>query len=297
MTKTSLIVGMGIGQLYKSVLTKLGHVIITVDSDINKHADFASVEDAIAKHKKFDTVHICTPNFTHQEIAEQVAPYAKIIFVEKPGVKTADEWRYMITTFSTTRFMMVKNNMWRTNITELQECAALASEININWINLDRVPNPGTWFTTKELAYGGVSRDLMPHLLSIFMALDPSYSKYRITDEYATQQWKLEDLLTTDYGTVKSDGIYNVDDYFRLKFTSADKNWTLKAQWRNELFDDKSIEFVMPDNTRKTFELGLCPEDAYQYMIADAVANIDHADFWKMQNTQDLWIHNTIEFL
>ena len=67
MSKRSLIVGMGIGQLYKSVLEKLGHEVITVDQDIGKGADFDSVDKALLVHGLFDTAHICTPNFTHFE--------------------------------------------------------------------------------------------------------------------------------------------------------------------------------------------------------------------------------------
>ena len=53
--KTSLIVGMGIGNLYAKVLTELGHNVITVDSDPNKGADFLTVDSAIIKCHMFDT--------------------------------------------------------------------------------------------------------------------------------------------------------------------------------------------------------------------------------------------------
>ena len=39
----SLIVGMGFGQLYKDVLTKMGHNVITVDRDQSKNADFVEL--------------------------------------------------------------------------------------------------------------------------------------------------------------------------------------------------------------------------------------------------------------
>ena len=47
--KTSLIIGMGIGNLYAKVLAELGHNIVTVDQDPNKGADFTSVDIAIIK--------------------------------------------------------------------------------------------------------------------------------------------------------------------------------------------------------------------------------------------------------
>ena len=297
MTKYSLIVGMGIGQLYRNVLTNLGHEIVTVDIDSTKDVDFHSLQAALDKYQIFDTVHICTPNFTHYDIAEQVAPHACIVFVEKPGVETSEDWKQLIEANPWTRFMMVKNNMWRTNIEELKQCAAVSVQVNIDWINLDRVPNPGTWFTTKSLSYGGVSRDLMPHLLSIFMALDSEYSKYRETIVFSEQQWKLEDLTQTDYGIVKHDGTYNVDDYCQLQFRSLDKTWNLRAQWRNTSVDSKQIEFIMTDGSSKIFELGLCPEVAYQNMIAESIVNMNNDSFWLSQNIQDLWIHKKVETL
>ena len=70
----SLIVGMGFGQaVYQPVLKNLGMQVITVDPV--KSADFKTVEDAIAAHGHFLTVNICTPNFTHEDIARQVAPH------------------------------------------------------------------------------------------------------------------------------------------------------------------------------------------------------------------------------
>ena len=54
---------------------------------------------------------------------------------------------------------MVKNNQFRHNIDEMTNMARTSRVVDINWCNKNRVPNPGTWFTTKELAYGGVSRD------------------------------------------------------------------------------------------------------------------------------------------
>jgi outer membrane protein OmpA-like peptidoglycan-associated protein len=90
MSKRSLVIGMGIGQLYKTVLEKLGHEVVTVDKDTAKGADFDSVDSALVVYGLFDTVHICTPNFTHFEIAARVAPHSKIVFIEKPGVATSD---------------------------------------------------------------------------------------------------------------------------------------------------------------------------------------------------------------
>jgi len=295
--KTSLIVGMGIGNLYAQVLKNLGHGVVTVDSDPAKGADFQTVDAAIVACHMFDTVHICTPNFTHFDIATKVAKCSSMVFIEKPGVSTSNIWETLVKTFPYTRFMMVKNNQWRDNIKELIQLTKESKSVDIRWHNKDRVPNPGTWFTTKKLAFGGVSRDLMPHLLSLFMVLEPYYKNSRQTTRIALQNWLLEDVSNTDYGTVNVNGVYDVDDSCRLEYVCNDRVWNLDANWRTLGEDDRAIIFTMPDNRQVRVELGLCPEDAYQTMINDAILSYHEATFWNKQLDQDLWIHQQIETL
>ncbi len=288
----SLIIGMGFGQLYKTILTNLGHEVITVDGNIAKSADFPTIESAIFSYGSFDTVNICTPNCTHLDIAIKLAPFSKIIFVEKPGVKDKATWQGLIDNFPNTRFMMVKNNMWRDNIDTLKQKAAVAKSIKLNWINQDRVPNPGSWFTNKELAFGGVSRDLMPHLLSLYVSLNPNWETDMLNGNSAMTKWKLSDLTSTDYGTVDPNGVYNVDD--RCHFTFNNK-WNLEADWRRITEEKINIEFTNQNNSVDTFDLGLCPEYAYESMIKDAIKNIGDNQFWEQQEKIDLWIHERIE--
>lgn len=291
----SLIVGMGIGQLYKEVLTNLGHTIVTVDTDPEK-GDYISVFEMLSNEKPFDTAHICTPNFTHKGIAEMLAPYANIIFIEKPGVESSEQWREMVESHPDTRFMMVKNNMWRDNIKELQALAKNATDIALNWINDDRVPNPGTWFTTKKLAYGGVSRDLIPHLLSLFISLEPDYKSADLKHMSYHKNWQLKDLTRSDYGIVNPDGEYNVDDLCSFRYNVNGKEYNIIADWRSLAGDDRTIEFYSK-NGIDTFQLGLCPESAYQNMIVDAIANSKNDEFWNTQFEQDLWIHQQNEMI
>jgi predicted dehydrogenase len=292
--KTSLIVGMGIGNLYAKVLNELGHGVVTVDSDPNKKADFLTVEDSIAKCRSFDTVHICTPNFTHFEIARKVGPYARIVFIEKPGVVSASVWETLTKTFPKTRFMMVKNNMWRSNINELKALADQAKIVNIQWIRRNCIPNPGSWFTTRNLSYGGVSRDLMPHLLSLYVAMNPNWQENQVNGKSCMARWELKDIDSTEYGVVDPNGIYDVDDVCVINF---EHKWKCEANWRSMDQEDSSIEFVMQDNSVERFELGWCPEDAYANMIQNAVDNCDNNEFWNNQFNIDLWIHQRIENL
>ena len=292
MNKPSIIVGMGIGQLYKDVLTKLGQEVITVDLDPNKGADYTDVDQAISTHLKFKTAHICTPNFTHAELTKKLSACSSIVFVEKPGLRTPEEWTQAAQ--SSARVMMVKNNMWRSNIDELRALAQEAKQVNIQWIRRNCIPHPGSWFTTRELAFGGVSRDLMPHLLSLYIAMNPQWDKEEVNGYLAIRKWMLAQIESTEYGTVNPNGTYDVDDHCAIKF---DDKWNLIADWRSMDKEDSSIEFIMPDNTIERFELGWCPEEAYHNMIVDAIANIANNDFWQEQLQQDFWIHERIENL
>tara|TARA_R110000796_G_scaffold60233_4_gene139128 strand:- start:322 stop:1221 length:900 start_codon:yes stop_codon:yes gene_type:complete len=292
----SLVIGMGIGQLYKSILTAEGHTVVTVDQDPAKGADYTDVAVAITEHVFFDTAHVCTPNFTHVAVCDQVAPFSRIVFVEKPGAATANEWISLIERHPRTCITMVKNNQWRTDFFSLAHSAKKSSVIRLNWINKNRVPNAGSWFTNKELSYGGVSRDLLPHLLSFVSAFDVDFSNATVTHKHSEQRWTLDTLTDTDYGTVNKLGIYDVDDRAELTLTNNDKTYILVADWRDNVEDNRSLTFEMKDSSRR-YELGLCPEDAYLNMILTCVKNLNNTVFWQQQFKHDVWIHDMMELL
>jgi predicted dehydrogenase len=291
----SLIIGMGFGNaVYRPVLEQMGSMVVTVDPV--KPADFKSVEEAISEHKHFDTVNICTPNFTHELLARTVAPNADIVFVEKPGVQDSKCWRCLVEDFPKTRFMMVKNNQYRADIKQFKNLADQSDTVYIRWNNANRIPSPGSWFTTKELAFGGVSRDLIPHMLSYYCELT-DFTKGSKLDAVSMQNYLLSDITSTDYGTINPDGVYDVDDFCKLEFKNGNTTWVLSANWKTNLdHDDSSIAFSMK-NSAVRHALGLCPESAYKKMIETAVSNLNNDDFWNKQLTQDLWIHEQIENL
>ena len=290
----SLVIGMGIGQLYKSVLEKAGHTVVTVDSSPERGADFISLTAAIEQYKFFDTAHVCTPNFTHFKLADTIAPYCKIVFVEKPGVSNSAKWQELMDTHPNTRFMMVKNNQWRSEFKMFQEHYDKSNEIWFRWINTNRVPNPGTWFTTKETAFGGVSRDLLPHLLSYVSAFCNNFSKLEVTYKNYEQRWTLEDVSDTEYGVVDKTGTYNVDDRAELILEGSGKTMHFIADWRSNDKTDISIAFADGSGAHR-YELGLCPEEAYLSMITDCMENLNNPEFWLNQLKQDLWIHDMME--
>jgi predicted dehydrogenase len=289
----SLIVGMGIGQLYKSVFSSLNYRIETVDADPSKDATYSNVESVTGE---YDIAVICTPNFTHESIARTVAARCKIVLIEKPGVIDAKSWQCLVEDFPNTRFMMVKNNQYRDELKLFQMQADQSDRVYIRWNNANRIPQPGSWFTTKELSFGGVSRDLIPHMLSYYCALT-DFTKGQKVDSVSTQNYLLSDITSTDYGTVNPNGVYDVDDFCKLEFKNGKAIWTLSANWKTNLdHDDSSIAFGMK-NSAVRHELGLCPESAYKKMIETAVENLNNNAFWQNQFEQDMWIHEQIEKL
>lgn len=287
----ALIVGMGFGNLYKGIYSNRGDTVVTVDKDPAK-GQYNSVLDAIADYDSFDVAHVCVPNYLHEQIARDVAKYAKIVFVEKPGFETVKAWRKLVRDFPDTRFMMTKNNMWRDNIAEMKALVDRAVKVEINWINDDRIPNPGTWFTDKSMAFGGVTRDLVPHLLSLYAALAPNYLAQATELYSASQHHSLDSITSTDYGIVDHNGIYDVDDYAHLRISNR-VQWDLIADWRSGTGDDRSITIHTTAGSHR-FELGLCPEYAYEKMIDDAVKNIDNDLWWKVQYKYDIWIQERV---
>ena len=289
----SLVIGMGIGQLYKAVLSELGHTVTTCDSYAD--ADYQHFDQAF-KEMQFDTVHICTPNHTHETIARLAAKHgAKIVFVEKPGVVNSAAWQSMVDDHPNTRFMMVKNNQYRDEIKHFQDLAERSNYVKITWNNNNRVPRPGSWFTNKELAFGGVSRDLIPHMLSYYCAFTKFNHGVKLFAKSA-QHWQLSDIDASDYGPVYSDGVYNVDDFSELEYKNGNTRYVLQANWRTLQPSDISITFGM-ESSAVRHELGLCPEPAYRRMIAAAINNLTNEDFWQQQLNQDIWIHKQIENL
>lgn len=281
-----LIVGLGIGNLYKNICMELDYNCFTVDTNNALCPTYTNLDQAISEIKTVDISIVALPNFLHYETAYKLAKISKIVLVEKPGVQDAESWIRLTEQFPNTRFMMIKNNQYRDNINELRTLYQKSKSVKINWINKNRIPKPGSWFTTKNLSFGGVSKDLLPHLLSFYTVFESNYVNTVWTDRIKVQRWNLGDLTSTDYGEVNLSGIYDVDDLVELNTIIHNRNISFTADWRSTTINDIGLHF--DDNF---IELGLCPEVAYKNMLSTAYNNLHNNIFWKTQLEQDIWIH------
>lgn len=292
---TALVIGLGMGQQYTQWLKELHYRVFTVDIDSTKTPDYTTVFEAKEKHGDFDLVYIGVPNWLHEPVAKDIANNAKLVLIEKPGVKNSESWADLINQFPATRIMMIKNNQYRNTIKDYKNLVSKSSTVHIVWNNRNRIPNPGSWFTDKSKSFGGVSRDLMPHILSYYCALT-NYQESIELSRNIEQQHKLKDIISTDYGFINHNGIYDVDDLCELSYLNDGIIWKLDTNWKTNEDDDVSIRFETNDGIIK-HQLGLCPKEAYQLMIVTAIENLNNNEFWQYQLNQDIWIHRQIENL
>ena len=293
--KKILIIGLGIGSMYRRILNS-DYSVFTVDVNPETNPDYQTIEDAISKHNNFDVVLICTPNYLHSVFLKELCEMSKIVLVEKPGLKDLETWNRFFKLKK--NLFMVKNNMFRKDIEYISnfiyDNLNIISGIDINWINKDRIPNPGSWFTTKSKSWGGVSRDLMPHLLSIYYKIF-EHASIPVNSIF-NQCHTLDTITSTEYGKIDKKGVYDVDDLCQIKFYENHKNITLNCNWKSDIKSDIGIRIYFKNKKEEFYELGLCPEDAYLTMIKFFIDKIDNSDFINEQYKIDKWIIKLINY-
>ena len=132
----ALLVGTGgIGRnVYLPQLQNQGFSVTTADL-YDTSADFQNPNDAKGN---IDIGIICTPNYSHEQVANVLAKKCKVVLVEKPGLPSADMWNALCDENPKTKFIMCKNNMYRTNLGAIQKWRDSNEKplrIEINWLN------------------------------------------------------------------------------------------------------------------------------------------------------------------
>lgn len=286
--KTALLIGVGgIGaNVYLNELRALGYNVTTVDNVAP--ADHVSIDEIKGV---FDVAVICVPNYLHEYFADNIAPYCKTVFIEKPGLPTSDQWNALCDRHRSTRFIMCKNNLYRSSYGFLDNVDSIDSitNIKINWYNKNRVPNPGNWSTNRKQAWGGVALDLFPHLYTQMLRHFGDTTQFERVNFMMMQKWTLPDLLDSDYGVVNENGVYNVCDFATENWVLNDKTLIeVNASWK-EGVDDQSITIQTVDSSYKWY-FGLCPADAYGTMIEKG-----QSDPYEKHREMDNWIHKNLE--
>lgn len=305
MNKKAVLVGYGgIGEnVYYGELEKLGYDIDVVDPAINV-ADYNTVND-IPKDREYEVAVICCPNEHHLNAVLELTDVCKNILVEKPGLANTAAWNRVVHSFPNHNIVMVKNNLYRKDTASYQCLFDLSevTKVEINWLNKNRIPNPGTWFTNQEKAFGGVTHDLFPHLYCFMFAMIPFHLyNNQIGETFKMQRWNLDNISDeTDYGRVYKEGVYNVCDYAEQHFMiprDGDEPLpvTLRASWK-EGYDNQAIHVHYKSGGKLRSDFGLCPNEAYGEMIKALVEDrfMDQPRQTWIEQDLDQWIHANLE--
>lgn len=301
----AIVVGYGgIGKnVYVPQLEKLGYDIDIVDP-YAVFADYETVND-VPKSNKYDIAVICCPNAHHLNAVLELSDVCKNILVEKPGLANTRAWNNTIHRFPNHCIVLVKNNLYRNNIHLYESLFDIdeVSKVEINWLNKDRIPNPGSWFTNKEMAFGGVTHDLFPHLYCFMFAIIPFHLyNNQLGQTFKMQRWNLDNISgNTDYGTTNRDGVYDVCDYAEQHFMIPRENdeplpITLRASWK-EGYDDQAIHLHYKSGGNLRLEFGFCPDEAYGEMIK-ALSEGRFMQYERqtwIEQDFDQWIHANLE--
>lgn len=259
----------GIGaNVYYPELQKLGYEVSILDNKVS-NVTYKSHSEI---KTKFDIAVICLPNFLHEPVAKKIAETGtKRIFIEKPGLESSRNWWNLHDTFPETKFHLVKNNLYRMDygrITEFLKTKDIIG-VDIQWINDNRIPSPGSWFTDKKKSFGGVSRDLMPHMYCFAVKIFGQQTMATTELKFSTsQRWNLQSITSTDYGTVDPKGIYDVDDVATATGEIDEVSLKMYAAWKDG-YNKQSITLYFRDGTTYEWDFGLCPADAYGLMLQD----------------------------
>lgn len=293
MTKKIAIVGLGIGSVYKEQAEQRGYLVDTVDSNPAMKATFRSSLELARKSDTFyDLIIICTPNDLHALHFEHLRDCSDNFIIEKPGFKDSVTLKEILENNPQKFITIAKNNIYREWPDEKLFLTGLNS-LDIFWINKNRVPKPGSWFTKKGCAWGGVSRDLLPHLLHMYWALFKNLNSPVFSE--ANQVYSLQDLDSSEYGEIDPNGTYDVDDHVCVKFTEAGTPINLISSWKDVTGQESRIRIKFNDGseTCSEIELGLCQNECYGKMMDDIMSA--NSDRKKLLNDIDYWTQSIID--
>jgi predicted dehydrogenase len=268
--KNVLIVGLGIGKVYEEQCELLGFTVFTLDTDITKNPTYTSEEQV--KGKSFDLSIICVPNYLHEHFIHLLAPISEYLLIEKPGVSDVELWEALQDLYVNTRFAMVKNNYFRPMLLDITKIfyynLSRLKKMRLIWKSVNRVPFPGFWFTNKEKAFGGVSYDIIPHLLSMLFKIVQPEGLLPIAS-YKEQRWSIEDITSTDYGVInKTNPVYDVDDYCYLEYKCKGVQIQVEAAWKDDNINEDIQQIILEfEDESLVYNFGLCPNYVYGLML------------------------------
>lgn len=146
---------------------------------LNKYAGIKicqSISDIILMQP--DLVLIATPNKFHIEYAEMLLKQNISVWIEKPICLSLQEYSRLKFAFDKSDAIFIPSAASKfredvhalSKLLEENKCGSIRS-MRLEWIRSSGIPNPGSWFTNKNLSGGGVGFDLGWHMLDVGFSL------------------------------------------------------------------------------------------------------------------------------
>jgi len=245
---------------------KLGDVEISAIADVNVEKlefvarkygvpkTFARWEDMLDEN--IDIVSICSPTAFHYSQAIRAMERGKHVLCEKPVcIDTGEaEEIFRVSKRTGMKFMAAMHKRFSGESIALKKIieAGILGEIyyvKTGWTRRRGMPNPGSWFTHKELSGGGSLMDIGVHAIDLAVYLaglsnpvsisGSSYSKFR--DNASDGGWP---PLNTRKGNEYA-GSIDVEE-LAAGFTRFKNGQTLFAEacWAGNLYDRFSLEIM-----------------------------------------------------
>ncbi len=157
---------------------------------------FDSVDKMLAEAPELDAVSIIVPNKFHAPLALQCLKAGKHVFCEKPPGLSAAEVEEMVKVAEETgkKLMFNFNNRARPESQAMKKYVDDGTVGRINsaqakWIRRTGIPGFGGWFTTKAMAGGGATIDLL-HMIDLSLYLmgypEPAHVLANTFDDHIT---------------------------------------------------------------------------------------------------------------
>ena len=125
-------------------------------------------------NSNIDCAVIATPNNTHFDYALRLLRKKICVLCEKPVVLSAREMHVLCREEKENGVFFIPGfvNRWRKDVQRVYKMLKMRKigeilSIRAGWIRKNGVPRPGSWFTKRELAGGGVLIDLGSHIFDV----------------------------------------------------------------------------------------------------------------------------------
>lgn len=243
------IVGLGqVGKQYTNIIRELGYEVVGVDANAKARREFKeqygleTYEDLNTMYElDLDAVVVSTPNSYHEVAAVPALEHGLDTFIEKPLAHNAESAERIVDAASESdATCMVGYYLsffeWVDALKSYidDDYFGEISHIEGRYLYRRGVPRRGSWYTSKEIAGGGVLQDkgsFILHLLSYFgFAIDEIES---ITAKTRSEFGHRTDYLASgEWGTEGEEGIFDVEDSISVFLEFADgKTATIETAW------------------------------------------------------------------